>query len=232
MYSIAAFRFIDRCIGQATAGLTPFDHVIGVDPSMKMVESARASLLTLGSVDRAKFRFEESSAENVPIFEDGTVDLIIAGTLHYSPLIALIAPKLPYYSSPSCSLVQVWQGLARGCSPLATRWQCRSMGQRVYRWTVQELMCLKQGYSEMRLTNFPSLTPLITDYFNGTDPRNSIGPYWEQPGRSILDGHLLKVPSATEILPDKFSEFERVFFTGMGPILDSWIEDPIELIPR
>jgi len=75
-------------------------------------------------------------------------------------------------------------------------------------------MYLKQGYSEMRLTNFPSLTPLITDYFNGTDPRNSIGPYWEQPGRSVLDGHLLKVPSATDVLPDKFSEFERVFFTG------------------
>lgn len=72
-----------------------------------MVESARASLLTLGPVDRAKFRFEESSAENVPIFEDGTVDLIIAGMPHYSPLIARTAPKLPCYLSPSCSLVQV-----------------------------------------------------------------------------------------------------------------------------
>ena len=85
-------------------------------------------------------------------------------------------------------------------------------------------MYLKQGYSEMRLTNFPSLTPLITDYFNGTDPRNSIGPYWEQPGRSVLDGHLLKVPSATDVLPDKISEFERVFFTGTGY---SRIDDPI-----
>ena len=84
----------------------------------------------------------------------------------------------------------------------------------------------------MRLTNFPSLTPLITDYFNGTDPRNSIGPYWDQPGRSILEGHLLKVPSATDTLPDKFSEFERVFFTGTSPILDPLIEDLIQLIPR
>ena len=91
-------------------------------------------------------------------------------------------------------------------------------------------MYLKQGYSEMRLTNFPSLTPLITDYFNGTDPRNSIGPYWEQPGRSILDGHLLKVPSATDVLPDKFAEFERVFFTGTGQILEPWIDHPIQLI--
>ncbi len=71
---------------------------------MKMVESARASLPTL---DRPKFRFEESSAENVAILEDGTADLVIAGMPHYSPLIARAAPKLPYYSSPSCSLVQV-----------------------------------------------------------------------------------------------------------------------------
>lgn len=101
-------RFVFPTVtGQATAGLTPFAHVTGVDPSMKMVESARASLLTLGSVDRAKFRFEESSAENVPIFEDGTVDLIIAGMPRYSPLITRIAPKLPYYSSPILPLVQV-----------------------------------------------------------------------------------------------------------------------------
>ncbi|KAH8996660.1 S-adenosyl-L-methionine-dependent methyltransferase [Lactarius akahatsu] len=163
--------------GQATVDLTPFKHVIGVDPSMKMVESARASLSTLGAVDRAKFRFEESSAENVAILDDGTVDLIIAAQ-----------------SGHWFGYDKVWPEVARLLRP----------GGSVALWC----------YSEMRLTNFPSLTPLITDYFNGTDPRNSIGPYWEQPGRSILEGHLLKVPSATDVLPAKFSEFERIFFTG------------------
>ena len=61
--------------GQATVGLTPFRHAIGVDPSSKMIESARA---TIGAVN-PKFRFEESSAEDVHALEDGTADLIIAG---------------------------------------------------------------------------------------------------------------------------------------------------------
>lgn len=160
--------------GQATAGLTPFRHVIGVDPSRKMIENARA---TIGAVDPPKFRFEVSSAEDVHTLEDGTADLIIsAQAAHWF--------RFDY----------VWPEVARLLRP----------GGSVAFW----------GYSEMRLTKFPSLTPLITDYFNGTDPRNSIGPYWEQPGRSVLDGHLLKVPSATDVHPDKFSEFERVFFTG------------------
>jgi ubiquinone/menaquinone biosynthesis C-methylase UbiE len=73
-------RFIfPTAAGQATVGLTPFKHVIGVDPSAKMIESARD---TIGAVDRAKFRFEESSAENVHTLGDGTVDLIIAGMPH------------------------------------------------------------------------------------------------------------------------------------------------------
>jgi len=33
-------------------------------------------------------------------------------------------------------------------------------------------------------------------------------------GRSILDNHLVHIPSAIDVLPDKFTEFERVFFTG------------------
>lgn len=40
-----------------------------------MIESARA---TIGAVN-PKFRFEESSAEDVHALEDGTADLIIAG---------------------------------------------------------------------------------------------------------------------------------------------------------
>ncbi|KAG1853334.1 S-adenosyl-L-methionine-dependent methyltransferase [Suillus tomentosus] len=70
------------------------------------------------------------------------------------------------------------------------------------------------GYSQLRLTSYPSLTPRINAYVEGTDPLNSIGSYWEQPGRAILDNHLIEVPDANEIVPGAFSDFERVFFTG------------------
>ena len=73
--SCTGLSFFPTDAGQATIGLTPFRHVIGVDPSSKMIESARA---TIGAVD-PKFRFEESSAEDVHALEDGTADLIIAG---------------------------------------------------------------------------------------------------------------------------------------------------------
>lgn len=72
----------------------------------------------------------------------------------------------------------------------------------------------EQIYSEFRVAGQPLLTPLIKEYAQGSDPENSLGPHWQQPGRSILDNHLVQVPSATSVLPDKFSDFERVFFTG------------------
>ncbi|KAG1870824.1 S-adenosyl-L-methionine-dependent methyltransferase [Suillus subluteus] len=61
------------------------------------------------------------------------------------------------------------------------------------------------SYSKFRLTRYPSLTQQIDTFVGGTDPLNGIGPYWEQPGRRILDNHLIEVPEANEV---------RVFFTG------------------
>ncbi|KAJ7446694.1 S-adenosyl-L-methionine-dependent methyltransferase [Mycena latifolia] len=64
-------------------------------------------------------------------------------------------------------------------------------------------------YSEFRLPQYPQLTPLITEYAQGTDRRTSLGPHWE-PGRAILNNHLLDiVPPATG-----WADFTRVFFTG------------------
>ncbi|PIL27458.1 hypothetical protein GSI_10607 [Ganoderma sinense ZZ0214-1] len=70
------------------------------------------------------------------------------------------------------------------------------------------------GYSEFRLSGRPTTTKLINDFMQGSDPKNSIGPYWERPGRTILDNHLLDVPDPAQVVPDKFSAFERVFFSG------------------
>jgi len=70
------------------------------------------------------------------------------------------------------------------------------------------------GYSEFRLPRYPSLTPTITSYFQGNNPAESMGPYWQQPGRSILENLLLDIPSATDVLPDQFTDFQRVFYTS------------------
>ena len=54
------------------------------------------------------------------------------------------------------------------------------------------------------MTSHPSLNPLITVYGQGKDPASSLGPHWQQPGWSILDNHLLDVPDAREVRPEKF----------------------------
>ncbi|TBU31471.1 S-adenosyl-L-methionine-dependent methyltransferase [Dichomitus squalens] len=70
------------------------------------------------------------------------------------------------------------------------------------------------GYSEFRLSRYPTATKLINQYMQGSDPKNSLGPFWERPGRTILDNHLLDVPAPEAVAPGQFSAFERVFFAG------------------
>jgi len=54
----------------------------------------------------------------------------------------------------------------------------------------------------------------INAYAQGLDPLHSVGPYWQQPGRSIMENHLVQVPEGNEVVPGAFKDFERVFFTG------------------
>ena len=71
--------------GQATAELTPFKRVIGVDPSAKMIESARemafADPQSTNSVNVTQFEYVQSSAESLPFLEDRSVDLVISGDI-------------------------------------------------------------------------------------------------------------------------------------------------------
>jgi ubiquinone/menaquinone biosynthesis C-methylase UbiE len=69
-------------------------------------------------------------------------------------------------------------------------------------------------YSEFRLSQHPSLTPIITEYAQGTDPATSLGPHFQRPGRTILENHLLDVPTALDVTPGKFQEYSPVYFTG------------------
>ncbi|KAG2131446.1 hypothetical protein BD769DRAFT_1386668 [Suillus cothurnatus] len=54
-------------------------------------------------------------------------------------------------------------------------------------------------YSEFRFTRYPSLTQKIKTYSQGVDPLHSVGLYWQQPGRSILENHLVKVLDGNEV---------------------------------
>lgn len=76
-------------------------------------------------------------------------------------------------------------------------------------------------YSEFRLAAYPSLTPLITQYAQGTDAKTSLGPHWQRPGRTILERHLVDVPEPLSILNEQgITEFsfpdklDRLYFTG------------------
>ena len=60
--------------------LTPFKRVIGVDPSAKMIESAREmTALSTNSVNVNQFEYFQSSAESLLFLEDESVDLVVSG---------------------------------------------------------------------------------------------------------------------------------------------------------
>ncbi|KAF9219080.1 S-adenosyl-L-methionine-dependent methyltransferase [Gyrodon lividus] len=69
-------------------------------------------------------------------------------------------------------------------------------------------------YSEFRLPQYPALTPLIVDYDQGTDTNNSVGPYWQKPGRAVLINHLVGIPEGNDIVLGAFEQLDRIYFTG------------------
>lgn len=69
----------------------------------------------------------------------------------------------------------------------------------------------------MRLSNYSAATPLITEFWQGPNESTSIGPHFQQPGRGILERHLVDVPPPNDIVPAAFTDLKRVYFTGMRP---------------
>ncbi|KAG6898599.1 hypothetical protein C0993_005756 [Termitomyces sp. T159_Od127] len=71
----------------------------------------------------------------------------------------------------------------------------------------------------MRLPEYPSTTSLITAYAQGKDPLTSLGPYFERPGRTILENMLTDVPDPTLLesvarVRGGLSHFERWYYAG------------------
>ncbi|KAG2364203.1 hypothetical protein BDR07DRAFT_1471004 [Suillus spraguei] len=87
-------------------------------------------------------------------------------------------------------------------------------------WLDWNKMCpkLTRIYSEFRFTRYPSFTKKINAYGQGIDPLNSVGPHWQQPGRSIPQNHLADVPGGNEVVPSAFSDFESLLYRWPLPV--------------
>jgi len=171
--------------GQATIELTPFKRIFGVDPSAGMVDAARRATASSDAVVRG----------HDPDWESGRITYV------QSP-----AESLAFLADESVDLMIAAQ---------AGHWFDWSR-----MWPEAARVLRKDGtaaiwnYSELRLPKYPTMTPLLSDFFQGTDPLTSIGPYWQQPGRSILDDHLVAIPDACDVVPGAFKDFSRSYFTG------------------
>ncbi|CAE6456202.1 unnamed protein product [Rhizoctonia solani] len=66
------------------------------------------------------------------------------------------------------------------------------------------------NYAELRFGGRKALDPLIWEYSHG---EKSLGPHWQQPGRSILEGYLQKVPVPTSPPWDP-SSIRRIYYVG------------------
>lgn len=71
-----------RTLGQATVELTPFRHIVGFDPSAKMIEQAKKGIAANGTGGAlpGQLRYEVSRAESLYSVKDSSVDLVVSGT--------------------------------------------------------------------------------------------------------------------------------------------------------
>lgn len=206
--------------GISTLALLPhFDKVIGIDPSSKMVNAAvhpdtpnLPAALKPNAQEGAqgrlgKLEYKQGFSEDLAYLADESVDLITSGqAAHWFD-----------YS-------RFWPELTRILKPGGS-------------------VCL-YGYPDFFLPDFPSTRALLNKFavprgqgsptLEGADAVkvDSIGDYWEQPGRSIINQGLSPVPFPTTYPAiashwDAASAFKRTFSTqGLqkNQIWSSWPE--------
>ncbi|KAG6815948.1 hypothetical protein H0H87_010055 [Tephrocybe sp. NHM501043] len=83
---------------------------------------------------------------------------------------------------------------------------------------------LEDDSVDLLISEYPTTTPLITAYAQGKDLKTSLGPYFERPGRTILENMLTDVPDPT--LMDSVAKvrgglhrFDRRYFAGESTIM-------------
>ncbi len=125
-----------------------FNKVIGIDPSLGMIEQAKK----ISSTDYPKVYFRQSAAESLPFIEDGSVDMVVAGQAAH------------WFDYPK--FFPEMQRILRKSGTLAL-------------W----------GYKDPVFVDYPKATKILIEYAYGMDER-LLGPYWSQPGRSIVENKL------------------------------------------
>ncbi|KXN81413.1 Trans-aconitate 3-methyltransferase [Leucoagaricus sp. SymC.cos] len=183
--------------GQATKRLTPFREIVGLDPSENMIKAVLANRDFFPpspslSATSASTATVTPGGGNVFRFKHGNAEgLATAGIVEESVDLVAAAQACHWFDWN-----KVWPETER----------VLRVGGTAAFWI----------YSEFRLPQYPSLTLLITAYAQGTDKLTSLGPYFERPGRTILERHLLDVPSPEKVLTDqgRLRDEERVYFAG------------------
>ncbi|RXW18223.1 hypothetical protein EST38_g7632 [Candolleomyces aberdarensis] len=184
--------------GQATSHLTGrFKNVVCVDPSAGMLQKARDHLVVNSRSDL------QAPSTNFS-FTQGSAEDLHAAIPEDGSVDLLIAAQACHWFD----WTKVW--------PETRRVLRRGSGVAAY-WV----------YGEIRLTNFPSLTPLITEFWQGPEPPStsgdsnsgvpkSLGAYFQRPGRTILERLLVDVPSPSSVLGASdcgLRDFQRAYFT-------------------
>ncbi|KAF8235682.1 hypothetical protein L208DRAFT_1391973 [Tricholoma matsutake] len=164
-------------LGCGTDRLSPFEKIVGVDPSLPMIRAAREE----NNKAKKHIDFVQGNAEDLKgIIADNSVDMLVSAQ-----------------ASHWFDWEKVW--------PEAKR-ILRSGGTAAF-WI----------YAEFRLKAYPSLSPTITSYAQGTDPPTSLGPHFERPGRTRLENLLRDVPDPTTRTwaSGEFLDYRRVYYTGI-----------------
>ncbi|KAF9449848.1 S-adenosyl-L-methionine-dependent methyltransferase [Macrolepiota fuliginosa MF-IS2] len=173
--------------GQATIQLHPFNEVIGLDPSENMVKAAVANSAFFPTSSTGASLGGNHKFQ----FRRGNAEDLSSAGIENESVDLVIAAQACHWFDWS----KVWPEMER----------ILRVGGTAAFWI----------YSEFRLPEYLSVTPIITAYAQGGDPLTSLGPHFERPGRTILENHLLDVPSPDRVQQTtRLSNEERVYFAG------------------